>query len=233
MARTDWRRVVTEGAVIVASILLAFAIDAAWDNRREREVEAAMLLGLSSDFDAVMVELDRVSARHSRSRSAAQRLMAMGLNGPVSPDSAFAVDSLLATTVVGATFDAPSGTLDALVGSGSLELLRNTELVSALTAWASEVEDLQQSETYILEHGLEVLGYLNTRINTIPLPLGGVVPPSTTEQATLGYRLVAEREFLNHMRQRAFFYDLVIADANRVRESLRNIQAQLDKATSR
>lgn len=49
----------------------------------------------------------------------------------------------------------------------------------------------------------------------------------------MGYRLVTEREFLNHMRQRAFFYDLVIADANRVRESLRNIQAQLDKATSR
>jgi hypothetical protein len=34
-----WRRVTLEGAVIVISILLAFAIDAWWEERNAREAE--------------------------------------------------------------------------------------------------------------------------------------------------------------------------------------------------
>jgi hypothetical protein len=34
-----WFRIAAEGAVVVASILLAFAIDAWWDERLERRAE--------------------------------------------------------------------------------------------------------------------------------------------------------------------------------------------------
>lgn len=48
MAETiRWRRLVLESAAVVGSILLAFAIDAAWDLRQLAE-ERELLLGLRS-----------------------------------------------------------------------------------------------------------------------------------------------------------------------------------------
>ena len=41
-----WKRIAAEGVAIVVSILLAFAIDAAWDASRERAEERQALSGL-------------------------------------------------------------------------------------------------------------------------------------------------------------------------------------------
>ena len=41
-----WLRVFVEGVVIVGSILLAFGIQAWWDDRQEREEEGRILAGL-------------------------------------------------------------------------------------------------------------------------------------------------------------------------------------------
>ena len=49
-----WLRVFVEGVVIVGSILLAFGIQAWWDERQERREETELLLGLAPD-----VEVDR------------------------------------------------------------------------------------------------------------------------------------------------------------------------------
>ena len=46
----NWKRIAVEAAAIVVSILLAFAIDAWWDDRQERIEEREVLLGLKSEF---------------------------------------------------------------------------------------------------------------------------------------------------------------------------------------
>ncbi len=45
-----WFRIAAEGAVVVASILLAFAIDARWDERLERSAEREELSRLQAGF---------------------------------------------------------------------------------------------------------------------------------------------------------------------------------------
>ncbi len=47
-----WKRRVTEGVVIVGSILLAFAIDAWWEGRAERAVEEDILRAAAAEVDA-------------------------------------------------------------------------------------------------------------------------------------------------------------------------------------
>ena len=42
-----WARVLVEGVVIVASILLAFGIDAWWEQRQDREEERRILQALT------------------------------------------------------------------------------------------------------------------------------------------------------------------------------------------
>ncbi|MDA0707065.1 MAG: hypothetical protein O2805_10720 [Proteobacteria bacterium] len=45
------KRLAIESVAIVASILLAFAIDAWWDERQERIAEAEIVLGLKLEFE--------------------------------------------------------------------------------------------------------------------------------------------------------------------------------------
>lgn len=45
-----WRRAVVEGVVIVASILLAFALDAWWDARGEAEAERGYISRIEADL---------------------------------------------------------------------------------------------------------------------------------------------------------------------------------------
>ena len=50
-----WGRLVAEGAAIVISILLAFSIDAWWDNRKDIAEEREILLGLEADEIFAMI----------------------------------------------------------------------------------------------------------------------------------------------------------------------------------
>ena len=49
-----WRRIFAEGAAIVAGILLAFAIDAWWDDQVEIKEEQRLLAALANEFESNM-----------------------------------------------------------------------------------------------------------------------------------------------------------------------------------
>jgi hypothetical protein len=53
-------RLVSEGAVIVVSILLAFWIDAWWDNRQARMTEMTVLESIREEVEENRLELDRL-----------------------------------------------------------------------------------------------------------------------------------------------------------------------------
>ena len=48
----SWRRIFAEGAAIVAGILLAFAIDAWWDDQVEIKEEQRLLAALANEFES-------------------------------------------------------------------------------------------------------------------------------------------------------------------------------------
>ena len=60
------RRLLLEGLVIVASILLAFAIDAGWDERQEREAERRLLVALEAEFAGHHRIIGEAEAIHRR-----------------------------------------------------------------------------------------------------------------------------------------------------------------------
>jgi hypothetical protein len=49
-AQNPWLRMTVEGAVIVAGILTAFAVDAWWDEHKERMLEQETLVSLQAEF---------------------------------------------------------------------------------------------------------------------------------------------------------------------------------------
>ena len=64
--RKRWTGLAAQGFVIVASILLAFSIDAGWDNLQERDEERRIIESLRSEFEAKQAPLDSTVAVHTR-----------------------------------------------------------------------------------------------------------------------------------------------------------------------
>jgi hypothetical protein len=141
--RIPWLRILVEGAVIVASVLLALAADAWWDGRQERQEETSVLVGLQSDFRATLEVIERSRTASEETAAAAEQLLA--LTGPGAPEvSAAAMDTLLANALAGSSFDPVAATLDALMSSGDLNLIRSAELRRALAEWAPRVERIRR-----------------------------------------------------------------------------------------
>ena len=59
-----WKRLFVEATAIVASILIAFAIDAWWQDRTEHIVEAQYLRALREDLNHSLQLLDESETQH-------------------------------------------------------------------------------------------------------------------------------------------------------------------------
>lgn len=131
-----------EVVAIVVSILLAFAIDAWWDERRDRLEEQRVVQQLTEEFEAVESQLDRYVAmdeRTLRNVSRIDSLMQAALAD--GRPAVVARDSTLRWLVTQGTFAPTLPTLDGLRTSGRLTLIQDEELVAALSAWPAALED--------------------------------------------------------------------------------------------
>lgn len=163
----QWRRAVVEGVVIVLSILLAFAIDAAWDEFKERRQERAFLASLHSDFQAARGLIDEGIVRHQTFIDSAQRLLDHE-GGPM-PDA----ETAALETALGAVFFdwgslyLPSGSRDALFASGDIEIVSNEQLRALLAGFPTRVADAAEDERWIANDVMNHMApYLHQKIRT-------------------------------------------------------------------
>ena len=142
----SWWRVLSEGVVIVGSILLAFGIQAWWDERQEEErvrqdlENVASELGLNRELLLFQAEIDDRMA--TAARAMAERM---------EPEAARAVINLVDTLVflgwsTPPTLDPSLGALDALVVSGSLSTVEDPELRSNLSSLRAQFDDVLEGQ---------------------------------------------------------------------------------------
>lgn len=137
----NWARISVEGGAIIASILLAFAIDAWWDDRQERVEERQVLLGLQEEFAAIRDRLERHKDLHVDSLvDLEQFLNALG-DGDTEAVAALA-DPAFRMLLAPPTSDVGNGTLEALLSSGRLEILSSRRLRARLAAWAQVIGEV-------------------------------------------------------------------------------------------
>ena len=139
-------RLAIEGSTIVLSILVAFGIEAAWEERKERVREREAIEQLISEFEVVrdrLVSLDSVY-EHGPFRGKAPLRELLGLMG--SERGAFSdarLDSLVASSLGGIEPELPDGALSAVVASGQLALIRSDSLRISLAEWMPHRETVQ------------------------------------------------------------------------------------------
>ncbi len=139
-------RIFAEGVLIVVSILLAFGIEAWWADYGESRDEVEALKYLREDFVETAQRLTSASEGHRRIFESSVRLLKM--TGPTAPDqiNKLTVDSLLMDLIGGPRVFPVTATLDALMGSGRLDIISSSELRRELAAWSAAMAELQETE---------------------------------------------------------------------------------------
>jgi len=154
--QVPWLRVFVEGVVIVASILLAFGIEAWWGGQQQAEDRSELLSTMLES-----VQLNRASLEDNIQRSeAAQALTRRFLEmedpelAAVSTDTA---RSLLNSLNQPVTAQASRGPLSRLLDSGRLSLISEPSVIASLDHWLVQITELEERAKNLAQVELMVL----------------------------------------------------------------------------
>ncbi len=131
-----WRALLIEGVVIMASILLAFGVDAWWGQVQARASERSYLASLREEFRQVRPQ----PLREQSVRYAAALIEQTQSAQLAEPDSLYRWTTGLSQQL---QFDPPRAVLDDLVSSGGTQLLRSDSVRLALTSYSSRLATLR------------------------------------------------------------------------------------------
>jgi len=164
--RIPWKRLCVEAAAIIASILLAFAIDAWWDGRVEHSRSLAQLRTITTEFVEVELELQNLEARLLGLRRAVSELLShIGLDSQLQKmESLYALVDL---SFRAGKIELPTGSLQALLASGELASVPNDDLKALLAAWPAQVSRLRNQSGLLEENRENIIRYLHDKIPTI------------------------------------------------------------------
>lgn len=227
-----FRRLVLEAAAIVGSILLAFAIDAWWDEFQDAVDTRENLVDVRMEFLEYEAELERRYELWSDYAGSMGRLLDVARSGEAPP--AVVMDTLLHDLTWASTFDPGTGAVDALIASGRMEFVRSLELRSAVAAWDGVAAEVQDNEVlardfitmillpYLAERGIPLSRVLAVgREDRWP---DGRAPDSEARAAYAA--LVRDPAFGGHVAHR---YSLLSLDEYReALDFVRRLLAELD-----
>ena len=142
----SWLRIVAEGMAIVASILLAFAIDAWWDDTVESKREREILEALLDDFQISRARIVEWRNFHVVVKNSANTLLQVATSSGRDLDDS-EIDRLLVDLSwfgLGSLFT--TGALNSIISGGELSIIKDDELRQRLADWPSRIERVASFE---------------------------------------------------------------------------------------
>jgi hypothetical protein len=168
--KIQWKRLSVEAAAIVTSILLAFSIDAWWENRLERIEELRILDTLRAEFLSNIESIPSYIERHQISADYTKELL--DLMRAAEPGSTLRYAAAkLARVLAHSTTNPHSGALDAILQSGELRYISNPAIRERLAAWPRLVVDATENEDLLITlWGPKLIGALANVVDLSNLP---------------------------------------------------------------
>ena len=205
--RVPWKRLSVEAAAIVASILLAVAIDAWWNELQSDRAVGEVLKAVRSEMQ-FNIEALGISIVHHEEIVAA--ISTAQNNGTVAGLPRKAVINV-------EVFEPSTGALDTLVATGLISDIDNTDLRISLGAFARLAQDLNERES----RAVEFRDAARRRIAEIGDPIWN--------QADSG-RISSDVHMLNLLTMRQAEENEAIESARRLKNHISNILNQLDSS---
>jgi hypothetical protein len=138
-------RTVGEIAVVTAGILIAFALDAWWDNRATAEREQVHLRALASDFEQNVAALKALIKNEEAVMSGSEDLLKLARAPHAGARTS--VIEMMKRVFNSRRYEPVMGAYEALVNSGGLMLIRDEPLRGSLAEFAARVNG-QYSENW-------------------------------------------------------------------------------------
>jgi hypothetical protein len=217
---------------IVASILLAFWIDASWDAHNERLRAGQALEGLRADFEAAHREFEDGIGAHTQRLAALEVLGGVAV-GNIPPPSRDSIDVLLGWLAFVGTAQPQSTTLTALVAAGELDLIASDRLRSLLANWEAYLDDADETQLLAAESVFrDVHGWFR---RGPPMPnFFGMMPDvmmSNDPAEVLPHLRTVE--FRNLVSQQYIIETVRGADASRLASTTADILVELESVVDR
>ena len=140
-----WKRIAVEALAIIASILLAFAIDAWWDDRRDRIAEQNYLGSLRQEIvESINLAIDNIERR--KDTIAAHEALIQQIQGATRASESELYE-LISYASLPIQYIPPRSVFNDIVASGATLLIRSDELRLALAEfdqgirWLERVDD--------------------------------------------------------------------------------------------
>jgi len=203
-----WQRLIGESLVIIASILIAFAIDASWDKYQENLTETAYLQNLLVEMREARDELRGDDERRRALLQVIESLQKESESRSVSDTTVMEwVNGLMRDPA----FFPPGAVFQDLLNAGNLQVIKSDELRFALIAYSQERPRLR-----FVEEKSRVL--TDDRIQ-----------PYVSERISLTR---PETEDLSALLSSQYFGNLLVEKQNR-QESILFWSARLEKSLER
>ena len=141
-ASENWRHLLAELVVIAVGVGLALTVDNWNELRKERIAEREYLRGIATDLEEAAVSLQSSRDSAINNRAALERLIDIADGAPTPPAPELAQDLILATFLSLPRLQIT--TVDELVSTGSLNIIRDTEFKRALANLLARYRDRSQ-----------------------------------------------------------------------------------------
>ena len=136
MSQRNLRSYLYEGTMIVASILVAFALDASWANYQETRQEQRILRELRDEMASSRIRIEASLAELKGVLESSYALIEhLGPN--TSPMTASEAEALIKAILDLNTLEVPSSVLSSVVSSGQLGLISDVALRRACLLYTS------------------------------------------------------------------------------------------------
>ena len=159
----QWKRIGVEAVAIVASILLAFAIDAWWQNRQENTSDISHLTAVANELRKQRELLDESIAAHQETIDAGGEILDyIASKGTDEPESGVLVT--LSRLVSFYQINAPFGALETAMMAGAIPRMSDSELATSLASWPTAIDDLSEEQNQGFRAMFDLLATLSDRM---------------------------------------------------------------------
>ncbi|MEQ8964146.1 MAG: hypothetical protein RLP02_40645 [Coleofasciculus sp. C2-GNP5-27] len=219
--KISWGKLLIEAFVIGGSILLAFGIDAWWEERSDRQEERIALSRLHGEFRN---STERLGPSTGRGNYTATIEILELLQDYQNDDSALAVPNSMIVQMLGVpTFDRVTPVLDGLIQSGNLSLIQDEDVLSSISIWQRDIIQLSEAQQDARRSTYELLIPALTIRGNLSKPLS-IFPPNLQSDPTEGDSyLSVDSELLGLVANRVRHLEGISRAVERLRASTQSV----------
>jgi hypothetical protein len=232
-SKQRWAQMAAEGLVIVGSILLAYAIDAWWDDHQSNQEEQEIVAGLITEFKTHRDTLMRVKQAHLERLDHVELILQSSATGQWTHPTV-SIDHALTALLIPATTDLGNGVRNALVSGGRLALLSDGQLRLQLANWEGVIDEVSDDENMSRDLVKDmILPYFARHSIPVNLGVAGIDPQGAPRRQTRGdvaaiHRLLRDGEFTTLVETRYAFMSHTVSEYDEALAAIEAILSQLD-----